>query len=173
MQSPGTPSIAERAIRRQLETRFITLYAFMNNCKTPSREQIDHHVDYEMHLSKVFRLSPGFEQDIWDMVYDEGVEGASGDDQDRLEALCDEWKVPEGSLACRKKVKVLPTLYSQILMQATLTDTTLDQVLQCAENFAGASKTACSQKSERSGQASVCRHTACAHQTSRNCFRCN
>jgi hypothetical protein len=104
MQSPRTPSNAERAVRRKLEKRFTTLYAFTHNCTTPSTEQLNNHINYEMHLAKVFTLSSEFEQDVWDMVYDEGVETGS---DERLEALCDEWKVPEASLACRNKVKVL------------------------------------------------------------------
>jgi hypothetical protein len=107
MELPRTrKSQSERAVRAQLEKRFATIYAFKNNCKLPTRKEIDKHVDYEMHLSKVFSLWSEFEQDIWDLVYDEGVQGVSGVDKDRLDALCDEWKVPEASIACRQKVKV-------------------------------------------------------------------
>jgi hypothetical protein len=107
MNPPSTPkSQSERAVRARLAKRFATVYAFKNNCKMPSTEAINKHVDYEMHLSKVFSLSPGFEQDVWDLVYDEGVQGASGIDKERLDALCDEWDIPEASLACRNKVKV-------------------------------------------------------------------
>jgi hypothetical protein len=124
METPGTPSNAELAVRRKLEKRFTTLYAFTNNCTTPSKEQINKHISYEMHLSKVFTLSSGFEQDVWDMVYDQGVEAGA---DERLNALCDEWKVPEASLACRNKVKVLSTCFQS--NSATLTDATLDKVL--------------------------------------------
>jgi hypothetical protein len=77
-----------------------------------------------MHLSKVFTLSSGFEQDVWDMVYDQGVEAGA---DERLNALCDKWEVPEASLACRNKVKVLATCVQS--NSATLTDATLDKVL--------------------------------------------
>jgi hypothetical protein len=109
MQSPHTPttSQSERAVRAKLEKWFSTIYAFTNNCKVPSREAIDKHVNYEIHLSKVFTLGNQFEQDIWNLVYDAGVKGASGDDKQRLEDLCDKWEVPEASLAIRNKVKVL------------------------------------------------------------------
>jgi hypothetical protein len=147
MNSPSTPkSQSERAVRARLEKRFATLHAYKNNCQMPSTEAINKHVDYEMHLSKVFSLSPGFEQDVWDLVYDEGVQGASGVDKERLEALCDEWKIPEASLACRNKVKVqlCTTMYNYVQSnsETKLTDSSLDKIVQCATNTSGASQAA-------------------------------
>jgi hypothetical protein len=102
-----TTSQSERAVRAKLEKRFATIHAFKNNCRIPSRDEIEKHVNYEIHLSKIFTLSPGFEQDVWDMVYDDGVKGASGADKQCLEELCNDWEIPEANIACRNKVKVL------------------------------------------------------------------
>jgi hypothetical protein len=99
----------------------------------PSREEIEKHVEDEMRRSKIFAISKGCEEEIWSLVYDEVLEGASGADKLRLEKFCDEWKIPEGSIACRNKVKV-GTSYSPIQTTAKLT--VIDKVLQCTTNAA-------------------------------------
>jgi hypothetical protein len=57
------------------------------------------------------------------LVYDEGLTGASGDDKQCLENLCNEWKIPAGSLACREKVKVMHSVpMNSDATRAILTD---------------------------------------------------
>jgi hypothetical protein len=92
----------------------------------PTTEQIEKVVEDEIMMSKVFKISSSFEEEIWSMIYDEGMRSASGTDKERFEALCARWKIPEGSLACRNKVKVR-TRYN---FRAKLMDFTLDQDIQ-------------------------------------------
>jgi hypothetical protein len=106
MQSPNPPSASERAIRAKIAKRFVTEYAYQHNREIPSQRDVDRHVENEIWLSKVFGISPWFEQDIWDLVYDHGVTGTSGRDKERLDALCAEHEIPNTNVACRNKVKV-------------------------------------------------------------------
>jgi hypothetical protein len=89
-----------------VEKRFTTDYAYKNRRALPSKEDGDKHVDSELRLSKIFSLSEWFKQEVWDLVYDEGMSGVSGPDKNRFEALCDSYMIPKYSVACRNKVKV-------------------------------------------------------------------
>jgi hypothetical protein len=96
-------SHAERAVRAKIAKRFRTDFAYKNNRQMPSNEEVDRHVENEIWLGRVFGISPWFEQEIWDLVYDEQ---AVGTDKERLDALCTENMIPAGNIACRNKVQV-------------------------------------------------------------------
>jgi hypothetical protein len=93
-------------VRNQVRKKFVTTYAYKNRRQIPTTEQIEKAVEDEMTISKVFKISSSFEEEIWGMIYDEGMRGASGTDKERFDALCARWAIPEDSLACRNKVKV-------------------------------------------------------------------
>jgi hypothetical protein len=103
----STPSHSERAVRAQIRKKFITAYAYKNHRQIPTTKQIDKAVEDEMMICKVFKISSSFEEEIWSMIYDEGMRSASGTDKERFDALCARWAIPEDSLACRNKVKVI------------------------------------------------------------------
>jgi hypothetical protein len=126
MVSQSTPSRSEHAVRSQIRKKFVENYAYKNRRQIPTTEQIEKAVEDEMMICKVFKISSSFEEEIWSMIYDEGMRGASGTDKERFEALCARWKIPEGSLACRNKVKVR----SRYNFRAKLMDFTLDQDIQ-------------------------------------------
>jgi hypothetical protein len=134
-------SKAERAVRAKVAKEYVTAYAYRNSCEIPTRAEIEQYVEDEMTRAKVFAISEEFEQDIWSLVYDERLVGASGDDKRRLLKLCDEWKIPAGSIACREKVKVLRCTENFFQKRAILTNTTLDQVLQCSPDASRAPRT--------------------------------
>jgi hypothetical protein len=107
MASQSTASRSERAVRSQIRKKFVTTYAYKNRRQIPTSEQIEKAVEDEMTLCNVFKISSSFEEEIWSMIYDEGMRSASGTDKQRFEALCARWAIPEESLACRHKVKVI------------------------------------------------------------------
>jgi hypothetical protein len=107
MVSQSTPSHSERAVRNQIRKKFVTTYAYKNRRQIPNTEQIEKAVEDEMMISQVFKISTSFEEEIWSMIYDEGMRSASGTDKQRFEALCARWCIPEESLACRNKIKVM------------------------------------------------------------------
>jgi hypothetical protein len=93
-------------IRRKVEKRFTTDYAYRNRIALPPKDLVDKHVDDEMVLSWVFGLSSWFKDEVWDLVYDHGMRGVGGADKERFEALCERNNLPQASVACREKVKV-------------------------------------------------------------------
>jgi hypothetical protein len=107
MVSQSTPSRSERAVRTQVRRKFVTNYAYKNRRQVPTSEEIEKAVEDEMTLCNVFKISSSFEEEIWSMIYDEGMRSASGTDKQRFEALCARWAIPEESLACRHKIKVM------------------------------------------------------------------
>jgi hypothetical protein len=126
MVSQSTPSHSERALRTQVRRKFVTNYAYKNRRQIPTTEEIEKAVEDEMTLCNIFKISSSFEEEIWSMIYDEGMRSASGTDKERCEALCARWAIPADSLACRNKVKVR-IMYN---FRAKLMDLTLDQDIQ-------------------------------------------
>jgi hypothetical protein len=121
-------SKAERAVRAKIAKAFITGYCYRHRDQMPTKEEIEQHVADEMTRAKVFGISQEFEEEIWALVYDEALTGASGDDKKRLENLCNEWSIPAGGLACREKVKVIYLLATNSESRNTKRST-LDKVL--------------------------------------------
>jgi hypothetical protein len=71
-------------IRRKVEKRFTTDYAYRNRIALPPKDLVDKHVDDEMVLSWVFGLSSWFKDEVWDLVYDHGMRGVGGTDNERF-----------------------------------------------------------------------------------------
>jgi hypothetical protein len=111
MASPQTiPNVAsappashsETTVRAKVARKYTIDYAYNNNRAIPSKEEVDKHVEDEMRRSRIFGISPGFEEQIWALVYD-----GDGATKKSVDALCEEWKIPAASVACRNKVQVL------------------------------------------------------------------
>jgi hypothetical protein len=107
MVSQSTPSRSERALRTQVRRKFVTNYSYKNRRQVPTTEEIEKAVHDEMTLCNVFKISRDCEEEIYSMIYDEGMRSASGTDKQRFEDLCARWRIPEESLACRHKIKVM------------------------------------------------------------------
>jgi hypothetical protein len=105
-RSQGPISQSKLKVRRKVEKRFTTDYAYRNRIALPPKDLVDKHVDDEMVLSWVFGMSSWFKDEVWDLVYDHGMRGVGGPDKERFEALCERNNLPQGNVACREKVKV-------------------------------------------------------------------
>jgi hypothetical protein len=105
-ERPTSMSQAKLKLRRKVEKRYTTDYAYRNRLALPPKDLVDKHVDDEMVLSWVFGLSSWFKDEVWDLVYDHGMRGVGGVDKERFEALCESNNIPQTNVACREKVKV-------------------------------------------------------------------
>jgi hypothetical protein len=85
--------------------QFVTAYTNKHG-KVPTKEQIDKHVNDDILLAKFASLADDFTQEIWDLVYDEGLQGLGGQDRKRIEMLCDAWDIPKSSTTIRERVNV-------------------------------------------------------------------
>jgi hypothetical protein len=93
------------AVRARCVKQFVTAYTNKHG-KVPTKQQIDKHVNDDLLLAKFASLEESGTQEIWDLVYDEGVRGLAGHDKKRVERLCDEWDIPRSSIAVRERVRV-------------------------------------------------------------------